>query len=331
MVQPIAFDPAVILIRRLTREGSISKSANNVSFNDRKEMEKITSEKDLELKANLIRTDIIEMLEEAGSGHSAGPLGMADVFTALYFNVLNVNPDKPDMDDRDRVVLSNGHIAPVLYATLANRGYFSREELKTLRKNETRLQGHPHVGSLPGVENTSGPLGQGLSQALGMALAARMDGKKHQVYCLLSDGEHDEGQTWEAVLFAGKNKLANVTAIVDRNNIQIDGPTEEIMPLEPFREKYEAFSWHVIEIDGHNMEEIIDACHFALTITEKPVCIVAHTIPGKGVGYMEYDYRWHGAPPDIMDVPGAPPKGEQTKEALRELRTLRGKIISEHE
>lgn len=294
-------------------------------------MSSLTLEKDLELKANLIRTDIIEMLVEAGSGHSAGPLGMADVFTALYFNILNIDPKNPTWEERDRLVVSSGHIAPVIYATLANRGYFSREELKTLRKNETRLQGHPHFGSLPGIETTSGPLGQGLSQAIGMALAARLDKKTYRIFAILSDGEHDEGQTWEAVLFAGKNKLHNLTAIVDRNNIQIDGMTEDIMPLEPFREKYESFNWHVIEIDGHNLEEIIDACNQAKAIEAKPTCIIAHTIPGKGVGFMEYDYRWHGNPPGTQEIEGDPPKEEQVKVALHDLRTLRGKIKSEHE
>ncbi|MDP3733314.1 MAG: transketolase, partial [Candidatus Daviesbacteria bacterium] len=206
----------------------------------------------LEEKANLIRQDIIKMLLEAGSGHSAGPLGMADIFTALYFNVLNHDSTKPDWQERDRLVLSNGHICPVLYATLAHAGYFPVSELKTLRKLGTRLQGHPHRGVLPGIETTSGPLGSGLSQACGMALAGLMDKKKWWVYCLTSDGEHDAGNTWEAVMFAGKNKLNNLTVIIDRNNIQIDGFTEGVMPLEPLKEKYEAFGWYVLEIDGHN-------------------------------------------------------------------------------
>ncbi|OGY25228.1 MAG: transketolase [Candidatus Woykebacteria bacterium RBG_16_39_9b] len=276
----------------------------------------------LEKTANAIRQDIIKMLLEAGSGHSAGPLGMADVFTALYFSVLNHNPKNPKWEDRDRLVLSNGHIAPVLYTTLAHAGYFSREEaLGTLRKLNTRLQGHPHVGSLPGIENSGGPLGQGLSQAIGMVLAAHMDSKKYWVYCLLGDGEQDEGQNWEAIMFAGKNKLFNLTAITDRNNIQIDGMTENIMPLEPLREKYESFNWHVLEVDGHNIQEIIDACNEAKAIYEKPVMIIAHTIPGKGVDFMEFDYHWHGKPP----------KEDEAKMALKEIRTLKGKIISEHE
>lgn len=285
----------------------------------------------LEEKANLIRQDIIKMLVAAGSGHSAGPLGMADVFTALYFNVLNHDPKRPNWEERDRLVLSNGHICPVWYATLAHAGYFPVAELKTLRKLGTRLQGHPHGGSLPGVETTSGPLGSGLSQACGMALAGRMDGKKWWVYCLTSDGEHDAGNTWEAVMFANKYKLNNLTVIIDRNNIQIDGFTEDVMPLESLRAKYEAFGWYVLEVDGHNFEQIIAACNEAKAIYNKPVVIIAHTIPGKGVDYMEKDFKWHGIPPGIQDIPGEPAKAEQAKIALGELRTLGGKIRSEHE
>ena len=185
----------------------------------------------------------------------------------------------------------------------------------------SRLEGHPHYGSLPGVENTGGPLGQGLSQAIGMALSARMDKKRYWTYCMMSDGEHDEGQTWEAILFAGKNKLGNLTAIVDRNNIQIDGFTEDIMPLEPFKEKHEAFGWHVQEVDGHNIQAVIDACNGAKAIFNKPSVIIAHTIPGKGVDFMERDWVWHGKPPNP----------EEAKRALKELRTLKGKITGEHE
>jgi transketolase len=277
---------------------------------------------EMQIMANQIRQDIISMLLEAGSGHSAGPLGMADVFTALYFGgILNVDPKNPLWPDRDRLVLSNGHICPVLYATMARAGFFPVEELKTLRKLGTRLQGHPHRTVLPGLETTSGPLGSGLSQACGMALAAKLDKKKYQVYCIMSDGEHDAGNTWEAVMFAGKHKLDNLTAILDRNNIQIDGHTEDVMPLEPLADKYKAFNWAVIEIDGHNIEEVIDACNRAKAIYEKPVMIIAHTIPGKGVDFMEFDYEWHGKPPNK----------EQAEEALRQLRTLGGRIVSEHE
>lgn len=276
---------------------------------------------ELKYKANDIRQDIIEMLVEAGSGHSAGPLDMAEVFTALYFKVLRHDPQNPKWADRDRLVLSCGHICPVLYATLAEAGYFPKEELKTLRKLGSRLQGHPHNLDLPGLETSSGPLAQGTSQAIGLALAYRMEHARNRVYLIMSDGEQQEGQTWEAAMFAGKNKLSNLTAFIDRNNIQIDGYTEEVMPLENLRGKYEAFNWHVLEVDGHNLQEIIDACMEAKAIYEKPTVIIAHTIAGRGVDFMEYDYKWHGTPPDK----------EQAAVALRELRTLRGKIESECE
>ena len=275
----------------------------------------------LEETANKIRQDIIGMLTEAGSGHSASPLGTADIFAALYFHVLNHNPKKPDWPDRDRFVLSCGHYCPVQYAAMARAGYFPLEELKTLRKLDSRLQGHPHRTALPGIEVTSGPLGDGLPQAVGMALATRMDGKKHRIYCLTSDGEHDTGIIWEAAMFAGKNRLSNLTLIIDRNNIQIDGFTENVMPIEPLKDKYEAFNWHVLEVDGHNMESFIDAINEARAIYEKPTVIIAHTIPGKGVDFMEWDYNWHGKPP----------KPDEAKKALHQLRTLGGKIKSEHE
>lgn len=275
----------------------------------------------LEEKANQIRETLIETLLEAGSGHSAGPLGMADIFTALYFHVLNHNPKMPEWPDRDRLVLSNGHICPIRYVAMAHAGYFPMSELKTLRKINSRLQGHPHRTALPGVETTSGPLGSGLSQAVGMALAARMDKKKHRVFCATSDGEHDAGNIWEAIMFAGKNRLSNLTVIVDRNNIQIDGTTENIMPLEPFTDKYRAFNWHVLEVDGHNIEQFVDAVSEAKAIYEKPTVIIAHTIPGKGVSFMEGDFNWHGKPPNK----------EEAAKALAELRTLGGQIKSEHE
>ncbi len=273
----------------------------------------------LERLANTIRQDIMKMLLEAGSGHSAGPLGMADVFTALYFHVLHHKPKKPSWDQRDRLILSCGHICPVRYATMARAGYFPLKTLSTLRKLGSPLQGHPELHKLPAIENTSGPLAQGTSVAVGSALAGKMDGKKWRVYGILSDGEHQEGQTWEAIMFAGNKKLNNLTFIVDRNNIQIDGMTEDIMPLEPFADKYRAFNWHVIEIDGHNIKQIVDACEEAKRIYEKPTVIIAHTIPGRGVDFMEKKYEWHGIPPNA----------EQAKIALRELRTLRGKIVSE--
>ncbi|HEU5114743.1 MAG TPA: transketolase [Candidatus Paceibacterota bacterium] len=280
--------------------------------------------KQLELKANDIRESIIDMLLEAGSGHTAGPLGMADIFTAFYFKVLRHDPKRPDWSDRDRVILSNGHICPVLYATMAHAGYFPVSELKTLRKFGSRLQGHPHRDFLPMLENSSGPLGSGLSQAVGMALADRIDNGKStekRIYCFMSDGEHDAGNTWEAVLLAGKEKLNNLVAIIDRNNIQIDGYTEDIMPLEPFANKYITFNWHVIEIDGHDMNEIVRAFETAKTVFEKPTVIIAHTIPGKGVKEFERKYEWHGKPPNKAEA----------DMALRELRTLGGKIRSEHE
>lgn len=276
----------------------------------------------LEDLANDIREDIIRMLEHAGSGHSAGPLGLADIFTALYFDVLKHNPKNPDWDERDILLLSNGHCVPVRYAAMANAGYFPRRELATLRKLGSRLQGHPERTRLPGLETTSGPLGSGLSQAAGVALGLRMDGQqKRRVYVVMGDGELDEGNIWEGAMLAGKYKLNNITAFVDRNNIQIDGPTESVMPLESLKAKWEAFGWRVLEIDGNDIEAVIDACAMAKAITEAPVVILAYTIPGKGVDFMEGDFHWHGAPPNH----------EQAVEALHQLRTLGGKIRSEHE
>ncbi|MBI4088087.1 transketolase [Candidatus Kaiserbacteria bacterium] len=251
----------------------------------------------IEGKALAIRRTIIEMLAEAKSGHTAGPLGMADIFSALYFHVLKHDPKNPEWEERDRLILSNGHIAPVRYAAMAHAGYFPVEECMTLRKFGSRLQGHPERDMLPGVETTSGPLGSGLSQAAGIALAARMDEKSFRVFCAMSDGEHEEGNTWEGAMFAGKYRLTNLVGIMDRNNIQIDGNTEDVMPLEPLADKYRAFNWHVIEIDGHNIREFVDACDEARSIKEKPTLILAHTTPGKGVPEIENDYRWHGAPP----------------------------------
>jgi transketolase len=276
---------------------------------------------DLQNKANKIRQDIIKMLIEAGSGHSAGPLGAADIFTALYFLVMNIDPKNPNWEERDRLFLSCGHIAPVLYATLAHRGFFPLEELSTLRKFGSRLQGHPERKRLPGIESTSGPLGSGLAQACGYAYAARMDGRKFRIYCVSSDGEHQEGNHWEAVMFAGKNNLSNLTLLIDRNNIQIDGYTEEVMPLEPLADKYRSFNWSVLEVDGHNIEEIANACSHARAIFENPTVVVCHTIPGKGVGFMEGKFEWHGKPPNTSEA----------VEALSQLRTLGGKIKSEHE
>lgn len=285
-------------------------------------MAKTYTLKELEQKANTIREDIIRMLEHAGSGHSAGPLGLADIFTALYFDVLKHDPKRPDWEERDILLLSNGHCVPVRYATMAEAGYFPKKELMTLRRLGSRLQGHPERTRLPGMETTSGPLGCGVSQACGMALALRMDKQLHRhVYVVTGDGELDEGNIWEAVMLAGKYKLNNITAIVDRNNIQIDGPTETVMPLEDLKKKWEAFGWHVLEVNGNDIEAIIDACAMAKAVTEAPVVILAYTIPGKGVDFMEGDFYWHGVPPNH----------EQAVKALHELRTLGGKIRSEHE
>jgi transketolase len=276
---------------------------------------------ELVARANAVRQTIIEMLVAAGSGHTAGPLGMADIFTALYFNVLKHDPQNPDWEERDRLILSNGHIVPVRYAAMAHAGYFPIEECLTLRKFGSRLQGHPERLRLPGMETTSGPLGSGLSQAAGMAYALRMDGKQNRIYCAMSDGEHDAGNIWEAAMWAGANKLYNLTGIIDRNNIQIDGYTESIMPLEPLREKYESFGWHVLEIDGHNIPQFIAACEEAKAIYEKPTIIIAHTIPGNGIREIERDYRWHGKPPSK----------EEAQVFLHELRTMQGKVTSEHQ
>jgi len=278
----------------------------------------------LETKANEIRLSIIDMLLAAGSGHTAGPLGMADIFTALYFHLLKHDPKNPNWEERDRLILSNGHIAPVLYASMAHAGYFPVEELKTLRKFGSRLQGHPHREWLPCLETSSGPLGSGLSQAIGMALADRLDRGRTSgrfFYCLMGDGELDCGQIWEALMLAGKEELHNLIAFVDRNNIQIDGFTEDVMPLEPLADKFRSFNWHVIEIDGHNFEAIVDAVEQAKAVFNKPSCIIAHTIAGKGVAEFERKFEWHGKVPNK----------EEGIMAINELRTLGGKIKSEHE
>ncbi len=289
-------------------------------------MSTLTDSKLIELrtKANDIRESIISMLVDAGSGHTAGPLGMADIFALLYFHILRHDPKNPSWNERDRLVLSNGHICPVMYATMAHAGYMSLDELKTLRKFGSRLQGHPHREFMPWLETSSGPLGSGLSQAIGMALALRIDEgvqSDKYVYCLLGDGELDEGNNWEAIMLAGKEKIRNIITIVDRNNIQIDGYTENIMPLESLKEKWEAFNWHVQEVDGHNFEAVNSAIMQAKAVFEKPSVIIARTIPGKGVRKFERDYTWHGKPPNK----------EEAEMALKELRTLGGQITSEHQ
>jgi len=282
----------------------------------------------LEKKANEIRIDLMKMLEKSGSGHSAGPLGMADIFTTFYFHTLKHNPAKPKWSERDRLILSNGHIVPIRYVTMHHAGYdITCEELMTLRQIGSRLEGHPNIERIEALETTSGPLGEGLSEACGFAMARRLNGKENDytIWVLMSDGEQQEGMTWEAAMFAGKQKFSNFVGIIDRNNIQIDGFTEDIMPLNSLREKYEAFNWHVMEMNGHNIAEIASTLQEAKAIHQKPVLIIAHTIPGKGVDFMEDDYKWHGVPPGKGpedDVPA----DEQLKEALEDLRTLGGKI-----
>lgn len=281
----------------------------------------------LEKKANEIRQSVIEALVAAGSGHTAGPLGMADIFTLLYFEVLRHNSKDPFWADRDRLVLSNGHICPILYATMAHAGYFPHEELMTLRSFGTRLQGHPHREALPGIETSSGPLGSGLSQAVGMALAERIDNpySSKYLYCITGDGELNCGQIWEACFLAGKEKLHNLIVIVDRNGIQIDGYTKEVMPLEPLREKFEAFNFDVQEVDGHNIRMVNDAIGKAQAVYGQPSLIIAHTIPAKGVDVFERDFRWHGNPPG-KGPEDRVSKSEQARVALKKLRSLAGRI-----
>lgn len=281
--------------------------------------------RELEIRAIEIRESIIEMLLNAKSGHTAGSLGMADVFTALYFKILKHNPSNPHWINRDRLILSNGHICPVLYATMAHAGYFNIAELLTLRKFGTRLQGHPHRGALPGIETTSGPLGCGLSQAIGMCIADNLNHKKdcrHDssckkfFYCLMGDGEMNEGNVWEALMMLAKNKLTNIITIIDRNKIQIDGNTEDVMPLEPLSHKLETFNLNVIEINGHDMRQIVAAIETAKTNNLKPTVIIAHTIPGKGYTKIEGDYRWHGKAPGQTEA----------DEAVNSMRTLYGRL-----
>jgi len=277
----------------------------------------------LEVRANDVRIDIIRMLERAGSGHSAGPLGLADLMTTLYFDIMNIDPKNPEMKDRDIFMMSNGHCVPVQYAVMAERGFFPKEELMTLRQLGSRLQGHPERTKLPGLENTSGPLGCGISQGAGYAYSLQYldNDRKRWVYVVTGDGELNEGNIWEAMMFAGKYKLSQLIVFVDRNNIQIDGPTEVVMPLEDLAAKWRSFGWHVQEIDGHNIESIQDAVGMAKAIENRPSVIITHTIPGKHVDFMEYDYKWHGVAPNR----------DQAREALNELRTMKGKIKGEHE
>ncbi|MFA6073267.1 MAG: transketolase [Candidatus Woesearchaeota archaeon] len=265
--------------------------------------------RDLKIKANEIRKDILSELYFAGSGHTAGSLGATDILTVLYFDFLNIDSKKPLDESRDYFILSPGHICPALYATLANRGFFERKELSSLRKLNSMLQGHPHRSQVPGVETSSGPLGSGLSQAAGLALALKNDEKKNRVVCLTSDGEHDEGNHWEAVLFAHKYHLNNLLVFIDRNRIQISGNTEQVMPLGSLKEKYLSFGWGVIEIDGNNISEIISALEKSTYERQKPLAIIANTIPGKGVKLFENNYKWHGVVPNK----------DQYEQALKEL------------
>ncbi|MFH1188858.1 MAG: transketolase [bacterium] len=275
----------------------------------------------LEEISRCVRETIVEILTEVGSGHSAGSLGMADIFTALYFYILKHDPQNPYWSERDRLVVSNGHLCPAQYATMAYAGYFSLEELKTLRHIGSRLQGNPHRPSLPGIEVTSGSLGLGLGQAAGIALAAKLDSEKHRVYCILSDEEHTSGTIWESALFISKHRLGSITVIIDRNGIQIDGLTENILPIEPLKEKYEAFGWNVLEIDGHNFEHIIDAVQESKAMFEKPTAIIAHTIPGKGIDFIEDHYLKYGKL--LTD--------DESRKAIARLQTLDGKITNEVE
>ncbi|MCI0504002.1 transketolase [Candidatus Micrarchaeota archaeon] len=275
-----------------------------------------TDMKRLPLAANSIRQSVIRMLVEAKSGHPAGSLGMAEVFTALYFGVLRHDPTNPSWKERDRVVLSNGHICPVLYAALAEAGYFPKEHLLTLRKLGSPLQGHPHVGSLPGIENSSGPLGQGISQAVGMALVGKRENQDWRVYALLGDGELDEGQVWEACLLASKYSLDNLVAIIDRNNIQIDGTSDDVLPLEPLSEKFSSFGWNVVVVDGNNINAVLHAFSMAQSCADKPSVIIANTISGKGVSFMEKKFGWHGKSPNK----------EEGELALKELAEERKKL-----
>lgn len=276
--------------------------------------------KQLELIANRLRQHVIRMVATAGSGHQGGPLGMADIFALLYFHELRHKPKNPLWENRDRLLLSNGHTCPIRYAAMAEAGYFPIKELATLRQFGSRLQGHPERVKLPALETTSGPLGEGLAQGAGMAYAAKMDKKTWRTFVMTSDGEHEAGLHWEAMLFAGKNRLDNLVCIVDRNNIQIDGDTEDIMPLEPLHAKYEAFNWHVIDCAGNDIPALHAAFQEARQVRQKPICILAHTIPGYGVSYMENDYRWHSQP--FTE--------ELVAQALAELKETEKQLKAEH-
>jgi len=273
-------------------------------------MERITEIDQLKRKAEEIRYDIVDMIAEAGSGHPGGSLSAADIGAVLFFNEMKYDPQNPEWKDRDKFILSKGHAAPLLYTLLAHAGYFERSELKTLRKYKSRLQGHPASYMLPGVEVSTGSLGQGLSISCGIAMAGKMDKKNYRVYTLLGDGELDEGQVWEAAMFAAHKKLDNLCAIVDRNRLQIDGDTEKVMALEPLKAKWDAFGWHTILIDGHNISDILHAFEEFNTIRKKPTIILAKTVKGKGVSFMENIAGWHGKAPNK----------EELEQALKEIK-----------
>lgn len=274
---------------------------NNKKIKSTKELKKITKK---------IRKGIIDAVYSVQSGHPGGSLSIADIMTVLYFYEMNIDPENPKKEDRDRLVLSKGHCAPALYSALANRGYFNVKELQTLRNIESRLQGHPDMNKIPGVDMTTGSLGQGLSTANGMAIVGKLDNKDYRVYCIMGDGEIEEGQVWEAAMASSKYKLDNLCVIVDNNNLQIDGTIEEVMSSYPIDEKFKSFGFQVINIDGHNLQEIIDAFDVARNIKDKPVCIIAKTIKGKGVSFMENKAEWHGKAPNK----------EQYEQAIEELR-----------
>ncbi len=249
-----------------------------------------------------VRRLIIDTIHEAGSGHPGGSLGITDVLTCLYYEHMRHDPHNPRWDKRDRLIMSKGHCCPALYAVLAKTGYFPIEELKTLRKINSRIQGHPDLRKTPGVEFNGGSEGQGLSGSVGMALAAKLDGSRHRIFCIIGDGECQAGQIWEAGMAASHYRLDNLVGILDRNGLQIDGPTEEIMSIEPIAERWRAFGWHVLEIDGHNLEEILAAFEKASRVSGKPTMIIAHTVKGKGVSYMEGTLSFHGKAPSKDEV-----------------------------
>ena len=271
---------------------------------------KLESVEDLENQEKLIRRGVIDQVYKAGSGHPGGSLSISDIMTVLYFNELNIDEKNPKWEDRDRVVLSKGHCVPALYSCLANRGFFDVSELAGFRKIESSLQGHPDMTKVPGVDMSTGSLGQGLSVAVGMAIAGKLDKRDYRVYCLLGDGEIEEGEVWEAAMSANKYKLDNLCVIVDNNNLQIDGTIEEVMSSYPIDEKFKSFGFQIIKIDGHNIEEIKSAFEVAKNVKEKPVCIIAKTIKGKGVSFMENKVEWHGKAPNE----------EQYKIAMEELK-----------